>query len=155
MTEIRIGDAKLWHCGQIARRMRHSHAASLRKLNASPHSEIKAVFNDSILRRACWVDGKLAALWGLGGTLASGDGNVWLVLAEDLPQKRIAIVRTALRQLTLLAAVFGRLETVVMVDDPVAIRFANYLGFWPKPSGMENPAVVSMVYEGDRPWAGK
>lgn len=128
---VEVQDAKPWHCGQALRAMRAEHRRALEKLGvgANQHRELRAIFEASTIRKACFADGKLAALWGVTGTLASNIGYVWLVLTETAMRYPIETVRRARQELAVLMETQFELATTVVAEDPAALRFALALGF--------------------------
>lgn len=129
---VEVQDAKPWHCGQALRAMRPDHRRALDKLGAAQHRELRAIFDASIIRNACFADGKLAAVWGVTGTIASNMGYVWLVLTETALKYPIETLRRARQELAKIMETQTELATTVVADDPAAVRFALALGFHAK-----------------------
>ena len=80
-------EAKRFHCGMMTRIMRRSYLTMMAQAGADPHRELRACFDQSAFRKAWMIDGRLAALGGVIGTLASGDGMVWLALSEEATRR--------------------------------------------------------------------
>lgn len=122
-------DAKPYHVGAILRRMRDEHAAAVTRLGVHAHPDLRGMFNVSIERKAWMVDGKLAALGGITGTLASSTAFVWLVIAQDATRFPIEIVKEAKRQMDRMMATRESLTTTIFAGDETSRRFAAFLGF--------------------------
>jgi hypothetical protein len=128
-VKIEIVEAKPYHCGQIARMLRldQSLGAASRGFNA--HRELHARFGASAWRRACLLDGRLAALGGVMGTQAESDGNVWLAIADWATRHPRALLRAAGEAFADLGRVKRRLGTLILIEDAPSFRFAQHLGF--------------------------
>jgi hypothetical protein len=126
---IEVREAKPWHCGQALRAMRPAHRRALEKLGAHQHQELRTIFNASTIRKVCFFDGKLAAVGGVTGSLASNMGYVWLVLTETALQYPIETFRRARLELAVIMETQFELATTVVAEDPAAVRFALALGF--------------------------
>lgn len=125
-----IAEAKPWHCGEIARRLRLEHARAVRLLGVDTHRALLDAFRGSCFRRAWLGDGKLFGLGGVVGSPFGQTGAVWLALAEEATRYPRAIVREARQQLDALSATRS-LVTTLIDGDEAANRFAAFLGFTP------------------------
>ena len=124
-----IVEAKPWHVGQLARNLRFEHRALLLVMGLDPHRELRAIYQSSLVRKACILNGKVAALWGITGTLASGAGFVWLAISNDAARLPIPLIRETRKQLAELMRGRTELITTILADDAAARRFAILLGF--------------------------
>ncbi len=140
-------EAKAHHCGQIARRLRKDHAAVLAAMGVAAHADLRQRFDASPHFRKAWlVDGKLMAVGGVDGTMASSDGFVWLALAEDAP--KLAAARMILAEFEKLIHVKHRLSTFILRDDAASLRVAHFLGFLTEGSEMRRGVnVLTMVHK--------
>lgn len=129
MTEFQIVEAREYHCGQIIRRLREEHHAAIAGLGVNAHREIRANFADSAYRRAWLINGRLAALGGVTGPLASSQGFIWLALTAQATRYPLEIVKEARRQIDHILETKRDLVTSLIPGDRTAIRFATFLGF--------------------------
>lgn len=129
MTTFQIVEARSWHCGAMARLLRAEHWLALARVRVEVHHELRACFEDSAFCRAWLIDGKLAALGGVRGTLTDPLGYVWLALSARALKFPVAVVREARRQLDEIMATRVELATTLLLDDEAAIRFSVFLGF--------------------------
>lgn len=141
MTEFRIIEAREYHCGQIVRRLREEHHAAIMGLGVDAHREIRASFDQSAYRRGWLIDGRLAGLGGVTGSLASSHGMIWLALTAQATRYPLAIMKEARRQLAEILETKRDLVSSLIPGDRTAIRFATALGF--------EIAHTSMVPYGD------
>jgi hypothetical protein len=124
-----ITDAKRFHCGQMARSMRVEHHAALLKMGVSIHRELRRVFDLSYYSRAAFVDGHLAGLWGLEGSMLSSSAKVWLVLSQYALRFPVTVLRQAKTEIAYMAATKTDLITTMIPDDEPAHRLVAFLGF--------------------------
>jgi hypothetical protein len=124
----------------MARRLRAAQRESLISAGLDPHRELRARFDDSYLARAWLIDGRLAALGGIVGTILSFYGFVWLVLSEEAGQHPVTIVKEARRQLAEIMITKHELATAIVTSDAAAIRLAAFLGFHAAHQGPGMPA---------------
>ena len=127
---IAVVDARPWHCGQMVRQLRAEDRDGALACGVDVHRELRHRLDASALARAVLIDGRLAALGGLVGTVLARESCVWLVVAPW------AIRRNA-RALGRLAVVYVRrfmqlrhgLYATVFHGDIKAMRLVEFLGF--------------------------
>ena len=124
-----IVEPKVWHVGQMIRRLRREHLRAIAVLGVSGHHELRDRFDESMYCRAWLIDGRLAALGGVTGSALSFDGMVWLALSHEAARYPLATVREARRQLDFLVRTRARLYTTILDADETAKRFAAFVGF--------------------------
>lgn len=129
MSTFEIIEAKPYHVGRILRRLRTEHRVAMNGLSSNLHREFSQIFNTSSFRRAWIVDGELMAVGGVTGTLLSGEGYIWLAMADQAKRYPVAIIKEARHQLALLMATRREVSTTVLCNDKTAQRFARFLGF--------------------------
>lgn len=142
MPEFTTIPAQPWHCGQMCRLLRHGHVRAVMALGGGMdvHRELRGLFDQSSYRRAWLIDGELAALGGVAGSLISPYGFIWLTLTERATKYPKAIVREAWRQLDEIMRVKTELATTVLGEDEAAMRLAVFLGFHVAHRGEGAPA---------------
>lgn len=121
-------DASPHHCGGLVRALR---AAQRHAIDEPLHRSMRQAFDASTFRRSWYIDGKLAAVGGVIGSLTY-TGVVWLALSERAMRYPIAVCKEALRQLDALAERYDTLETLVLRADSRSVEFALRLGFVPR-----------------------
>jgi hypothetical protein len=133
-------EAKPFHCGQILRRLRHEHVQAIARVGAGAHRELRALFEESYIRRGWLIDGRLEALGGVSGSLASHYGFVWVALSQEATRHKFALVREAKRQLDNIMITKSELVTTIVGGDHAAKRLAIFLGFHCEHGGPGSPA---------------
>jgi hypothetical protein len=136
MTKFEIIEARPHHCGQMARIVRQEYRHRFEAMGFQPHRELRVEFDRSYFRRAWLIDGRLAALGGVAGTMAGSAGYVWLALSEAAMSKPLAVVREAKRQLAEIMETKTAIQARILTDDEPARRFALFMGFRPASDGM-------------------
>lgn len=143
MTEFRSIDARTFHLGRMARRMREDDAAAAAAMGVNVHAQMHSIFNASAYRKAWMIDGSLAAIGGVIGTLASSSGFLWLLLSKEAQRHPRALVRDARRHVAEIMETYTDLTTTVTRGDEAARRFATHFGFRLKhPIDQHGPQVV-------------
>lgn len=140
MSEFSIIDARAYHCGQMARRLRVEHARCITLLGIATHYEMRRSFDESFFRRAWLIDGELSALGGVMGTTLQSAGFVWLALSQSALRYPVAIVKEARRQLAEIMLLKRELATTILPGDDAALRLAIFLGFHVSHGGLGDRA---------------
>lgn len=123
-------EAKRFHCGRLARSMRHEHAAIIEAHpSIKAHRNIVDFFERSSQVRAWTLDGEIAALAGVTGSKMDADGIAWLVLSEKAEKHPIAVGREAIKFMDWIRITKRSISIVVMAGDQKAIDFAYFLDF--------------------------
>lgn len=149
--KYQIVGAKIWHCGQIIRKLREEHREATAWLGINSHQEIRDRFDASFFARSWLIDGNLAAMGGVCGSVLSDEGFVWLALTQEATRYPYAAAREAIRQVWQIMAVKHSLITTLIPTDKAALRFAMRLGFeveHPTPIPVGNGHVIAVRYPG-------
>ncbi len=141
-----IIEAKAHHCGQMARRMRPAQRQALIDLGIDPHQELRGAFDRSGWRAAWTLDGRLAGIAGIAGPMMGSVGHLWIAVTEEAERLPVSVIRACRRQLTEIMATRSEIVTLVTAGDPVAYRFALYMGFAPFRAVEPTPGRVAMRY---------
>lgn len=133
-----VVEAKPYHVGRVIKRLRHDHASYMRGLGLNPHRELRRAYLDSSWSRTWLRDGQPVAIGGVSGSLLSPVGYVWLALTEDVRAFPLRIMREARRQIAVMMETRLEIQSLAVLCDPTAWRFAMSLGFFVKtPDGEE------------------
>lgn len=138
--QFEVVEGREFHCGQILRRLRQEHLEAIERVGASGHRELRTLFDASYLRKAWMIDGRLAALGGVSGSVLSNYGFVWVALSKDAMKYPVALVKETRRQLDIIMTTKTELVTTIVGGDDAAKRFAIFLGFHCEHQGMGSPA---------------
>lgn len=135
MPVFEIREAKAFHAGRMMRLLRVEHHRAVAQLGIDGHRELRDRFDASAFRRIWTIDGRLAALGGVTGSLLDAVGYVWLAMSWDAARYPKQIVREARRQLAAISISKRNLATTILDGDDAAMRFAVFLGFRPATGG--------------------
>lgn len=123
---------------KLASRLREADADEARVLGIDPTVAIRRSYRNGILRRSYFVDGELAAMSGLGGSLLDDIGAPWLMTTAVVERVPVAFVKVARAQVAVMLQHRMRLENVVAASYTGACRLLQTLGFTldePQPLG--------------------
>ncbi|MBB3453884.1 hypothetical protein FHT86_002140 [Rhizobium sp. BK313] len=140
MPVFSIEEAKPYHCGQMVRILRTEHQQAIARVQLGTHRQMRGCFDASCFRKAWMIEGRLAGLGGIIGTVASPTGFVWLALSNEALRYPVAIVKEARKQLAEIMVVKRELATTIIEGDEAAKRLAIFLGFHVADDGPGAPA---------------
>ena len=127
--KIDIVDGERFHCGQIARTLRAEHHLLLLRKNVNVHRELRKKFDASYYRRSAFIDGYLAAVWGVEGSPLSFTGQLWLALSQYALRYPLAVLRQAKVEIEHVSRLQREIVTTVQPEDEAAHRLVVWLGF--------------------------
>lgn len=145
---VQVIEARRFHCGLASRSLREDHRRAVAAMGLDAHREITMRFFESSYRRAIYLDGAFAALWGVTGSILSDEGQVWLIVADIASKHPMKVVRSARAGLEEVMQIKNKLTTIIFDADAASLRFAHALGF--KNVGYERlngGLATAMVYE--------
>lgn len=116
-------------CSLLAAKMRAADRAEVQAAGLSSIRAITRSFRGGMMCRTAFVDGEIAAMWGLGGTLVSDVGHPWLLTTAAVERLPLTFVRTARSEVAAMLALRRKLQNWVAADYAAAIRLLEVLGF--------------------------
>lgn len=122
-------DAIPSHTRLLALNLRADDAAELAALGASPARGVRRSYSRSVFRKTAFVDGHIAAMWGMGGPLLGDTGNPWLLTTPAVERAPFTMLREARAAVAEMLHVKPKLENRVDANYTRAIRFLEALGF--------------------------
>ena len=128
-SRLRIVPAEERHCRALAANLRPGDRAEVQAAGMSSIRAVAQSFRGGLLMRTAFVDGEIAAMWGLGGTLISDVGHPWLLTAPPAARLPLAFVKNARRELAAMLALRRILRNWVAADYDQAIGLLRLLGF--------------------------
>lgn len=129
-SQILIRPAVIADVYAIAAHMRAADAAEATVLGKDPRRALRTSFRSSLTPcKVALIDGKPAAIWGLGGDVISEQGAPWLVTTPAVERVPVSFLRIGRAELVLMLEVKPRLENYVAADYAKAVRFLQVLGF--------------------------
>ncbi len=114
----------------MARTVRHAHAMIMASMQTNIHRELRQTFDQSSLKRAFFLDGKLVGLAGVRGTMGESTGEVWFVTTDEMSKNHpLMIARAAHKFMERVMLTRQGVATGVFADDKPGVRLAYFLGF--------------------------
>lgn len=150
---IRIVDAERKHMVELAKRMRENDRNEIIGMGTDVKTALDITWRESLMTRAAFVDGELAAVWGVGGSALSGCGQPWMLTTPAFETVKFFAVRSAMREIGRWLTVFPRLENHVDATYRGACRFLEVLGFrLEEPRRLPSGMMVRMFWMERGPW---
>jgi hypothetical protein len=131
--------ATIVHVHQLARVLREADAAEARALGQDPRKLLRASFRMSLYARTAFVEGKIAAMWGLTSDILSDTGCPWLLTSAAIESLPMIFAREARKEVAAMLSLRPRLENFVAADYGRACRFLEILGFTVDPPAPLGP----------------
>lgn len=114
---------------RLAATMRANDRLEATGMGGDPKEMLRASYRNSILRKTMFVDGEIAAMWGLAGVMLSDEGAPWLVTSKAVERAPVSFVKIGHAHLAEMIALRRRLTNVVLASYTSAVRFLQVLGF--------------------------
>ncbi len=134
----------------LARTLRDDDWIEVTSMGSTPVNAVRTSYRHAIFRRTAVVNGEIAAMWGLGGSMLGAIGYPWLLTAPAIEKAPLAFVREAKREVAMMLRHKSRLENHVLAQYTRACRFLEFLGFTlsdPVPYGPNGALCRKFVME--------
>ena len=92
-------------------------------------AQLRMLWGLSVIRKSWLIDGRMAAMGGMTGSLLSRAGKIWMVVAPEAERHRFAFLREAMANLDAVAQGRHEIHVQVAESDGTALRFAKWMGF--------------------------
>lgn len=130
-----IVDALPGHVNMLVERLREADAQECHDIGLAPKKAIWHSFRRSFIRKAAFVDGEIAAMWGICGTVLGPLGDLWLMTTPAIERAPFAFIREAKAEVALALELFPRVRGILSCDYTGAVRLVKLLGFKLTPVG--------------------
>lgn len=143
-SAVEISTATREHAAQLAPRLRAADLAEIAAGTGRPPIEvIRTGIADSVRAWAVFIDGSIAAVFGVG-RIDRETGAPWLLGTEAIDRNPMAFVRVSAHYILTMRAMFPVLRNVVHAENVKAVRWLRRAGFTIHPavpygSGMFHP----------------
>lgn len=127
--KIEIRPADIADVYALARNLREDDRIEVTEMGLTPITALRTSYRNAIFRRTAFVNGEIAAMWGLGGSMLGAVGYPWLLTAPPIEKAPVAFLREAKREVVLMLRHKSRLENHVLAKYTRACRFLEVLGF--------------------------
>ncbi len=128
--KIEVRPATIADVYALARRLRPGDRAEVEALGQDPRRALRFSFRASLYPpQACFVDGEIAAMWGMGGDILSDEGRPWLMTGMAVERIPVSFVKIAQAWIADALSIKPRLENQVLADYTKSVRLLGVLGF--------------------------
>lgn len=130
IPEINIVNAEPWHVSELRNNLRTEDANEILRFGVSIERALWCSYKRAVIRKTAFIDGKIAAMWGVGGTFMGRTGVPWLMTTPEV--KNISPLRFARiyqEETKNMRKMFLRLENYVDLEYNSAIRLLDIIGF--------------------------
>lgn len=124
-----IVPSKIEDVYRIADNLREQDAAEITGFGLTPREALRTSYRHAILRKTAFVDGDIAAMWGLGGAMLSDAGTPWLMTTPAAERVPVTFLKVGRAELALMLQQRAFLSNVVLASYKRACRFLEVLGF--------------------------
>lgn len=140
-----IVDALPGHVKMLCANLRANDAAELEDFSMPARSAIWKSYRYSLIRKAAFIDGDLAAMWGVVGVPLGSAGNLWLLTTPIIERAKFTFIREAQREVDEALEIFPMLCGLVSQRYTAAVKFLRLLGFTITPLANGPGATFHMV----------
>ncbi len=122
-------DAQIAHVRMLVPRLRADDRLEIEAQGEIPRHLLFRLWRRSAIRRAVFVDGDMAALWGCQGGMLARTGAVWLYTADPVERVPLGFLKTASAGISEMLERWPMLISDVDARYERSIRFMRMLGF--------------------------
>ena len=122
-------DATREHLRLIAPVLRAPDRAEVEQQGLVVRHALNEAYANSIICRAAFVDGEIAALWGLRGEMLADHGFAWLLTAPPVERVPLSFFRVVRDEVADMMATRRSISTWVWAEYAKSLRFFAMQGF--------------------------
>ncbi len=127
--EIIIIDTIPEHLREMAGKMHSNIAETALKLGMPAHKALWRSYKQSLICKTAFIDGEIAAIFGIGGNIMCEIGLPWLVLSPASDNHPFRIAFRYRKELENMQKMFPVLQDYVDETNEKAIRMLELMGF--------------------------
>lgn len=118
------------HLRDMAQLMRPADRQELVSFGISPEKALWRSYKSSVVRRTAYINGNLAAVWGVSGTFMGEIGQPWLLTTEEIKKiSPLKFARIYQKEVKEMLTIFPKLMNIVDASYTSAIRLLDIVGF--------------------------
>lgn len=138
--EITIIPTTPEHLRELALVLRPEDRLEIVSFGISPEKALWRSYKGSLIRKTAFIDGKIAAAWGLCGSFMGVMGQPWLLTSEEVRKiSPLKFARIYQKEVIEMQKMFPILENYVDASYNAAVRLLGIVGFElgePEPIGV-------------------
>jgi len=127
--EITIEKTTARHIGEMAEVMQEQTAEIARKMGCDPRRLLWQSYRRSLMCKSVFINGKIAAIFGISGVLYGEVGQPWLIMSDEVSDYPFKVAFIYRRELENFQSMFPVLEDYVEEGNKKAIRMLELMKF--------------------------
>lgn len=127
--EIIITDTVPLHLRLMADAMSGDSMKVAENMGFTPLKALWNSYRNSLICRTAFIEGRIAAIWGLSGTIFGNIGQPWLILTPETQEYPMRVAFRYRKELKNMLQMFNILEEFVPVENNSSIRMLELMGF--------------------------
>ena len=117
------------HLREMSEAMTADSAEVARNLGTTPLRALWASYRKSLYSKSFFINGKIAAICGLSGSIFSDTAKPWLILTPECKKYPLRVAFAYRKELNEMSRMFEILEEYVPEDNEASIRMLELMGF--------------------------
>jgi hypothetical protein len=126
---IVIESATSEHATELARCLRADDVLELLAAGTTPLKGLMHAYRSSVVAKTAFVDGDIAAMWGISGSPLQRIGRPWLLTALPVERVKVSFLRIARAEVATMLAFCPELRGYVDARYSRALRLLSVVGF--------------------------
>lgn len=126
---ITIVETCPYHLREMAEAMSADSVDVAYGIGLTPLRALWSSYRKSIYCKTAFIDGKIAAIWGLNGVVFSDTAMPWLIMTPETMEYPMRVAFRYRKELEIMLKMFPCLEEYVPVDNVDSIRLLELMGF--------------------------
>ncbi|MFA7278768.1 MAG: phage protein Gp13 family protein [Sterolibacterium sp.] len=151
-TILAIVEALPIHVGELKESLRTQDADEILRFGVTIDQALWSSYRRSVMRKTALINGKVAAIWGVGGPFLGNIGQPWLITSNEVHKvSPLKFARIYQQEVDNMLKLFPKLVNWVDNDYTAAIRVLDIVGFTieePEPMGKYNAQYRKFSIEG-------
>jgi hypothetical protein len=127
--DITIEKTTLAHIRDMAEVMQEQTSEIAKKMGAEPRRLLWQSYKRSFMCKSVFINGKIAAIFGISGVLYGDVGMPWLILSDEVNEYPFRVAFMYKRELNKMQEMFPILQDYVDETNKKAIRMLELMGF--------------------------
>lgn len=117
------------HLREMAETMLTDSAETAYKMGMTPLKALWSSYRQSIICNSVFINGKLAAIFGLSGIVFADTGRPWLILTPETQEYPMRVAFIYRKEIQKMQKMFQILEEYVPESNVKSIRMLELMGF--------------------------
>lgn len=117
------------HLREMSQAMSEDSAEVARHMGTTPLRALWASYRKSLYCKSFFINGKIAAITGLSGSVFGNTAHPWLILTPECKEYPLRVAFAYRKELNEMSRMFDILEEFVPADNDTSIRMLQLMGF--------------------------